>query len=380
MHAANTQKARTAIPGNLEGEDLIAIAHFDLYTNHIPYILHLREDDYGWTMQLARFARRRYMQAATPIEPLRGLSRHLGGPDIWIKRDDLTPLAGGGSKTRALEFLVADALAQHCDTLVTAGPLRSNHCRLTLAAAAREGLACRLILEQSSAASCDPAAGSDGFLYDLLGAEEVRIVAAATDLTGVMQGMTRDLARSDRKGYVIPRGGSSALGVLGYVVCAQELLVQALEMSVSLDHIVCAAGSGGTQAGLLVGLHGNDSHIDLTGISVRAGRLEQELIVHALTRQVTDLLDLHGVPLEAVRVLDEWIGPGHALPSEEMVAAVRLVARLDGVLLDPVYTGKAMAGLIGLIRRGCLQQGQNVLFLHTGGLSALYSCPSALQA
>jgi D-cysteine desulfhydrase len=168
--------------------------------------------------------------------------------------------------------------------------------------------------------------------------------------------------------------------MLGYVVCAQELLVQAHEMSLSLDRIVCATGSGGTQAGLLVGLHGSDAHIELTGISVRRCRLEQELVIHALTRQVTDLLGLYGVPLEAVCVLDEWIGPGYSLPSEEMVEAVRLVARLDGVLLDPIYTGKAMAGLIQLVRRGCLQRGQNVLFLHTGGLPALYSNLSAVQA
>jgi D-cysteine desulfhydrase len=330
-------------------------------------------------MQLARFARRRYLHAATPIEPLCGLSKHLGGPNIWIKRDDLTPLAGGGNKTRKLEFLVADALAQHCDTLVTAGPRRSNHCRLTLAAAAREGLACHLILEQPTA-GCDSDAGDDRALYDLLGAEEVHVVDATTDLTGVMQEMARDLARRDRKGYVIPRGGSSPLGMLGYVVCAQELLAQTHEMSLSLDRIVCATGSGGTQAGLLVGLHGNDAHIELTGISVRRRRLEQELVIHALTKQVTDLLDLHGLPIEAVCVLDEWIGPGYSLPSEQMVAAVRLVARLDGVLLDPIYTGKAMAGLIQLVRRGCLQRGQNVLFLHTGGLPALYSDLCAVQA
>jgi D-cysteine desulfhydrase len=331
-------------------------------------------------MQLDRFARRRYLQAATPFEPLRGLSKHLGGPDIWIKRDDLTPLAGGGNKTRALEFLVAGALAQHCDTLITSGPLRSNHCRLTLAAARREGLACRLILERPPGGSGDLATDGDGLLYDLLGAEEVRVVDAATDLTGMMQEMARDLARNDRKGYVIPRGGSSPLGMLGYVACAQEVLAQALAMSLPLDRIVCATGSGGTQAGLLAGLHGSDAPIELTGISARNRRLEQELSVHALTKHVTDLLDLPGVPIEAVCVLDEWIGPGYALLNEEMAAAVRLVARLDGVLLDPIYTGKAMAGLIQLVRRGCLQRDENVLFLHTGGVPALYSYLSALQA
>ncbi len=328
-------------------------------------------------MQLARFARRRYLQAPTPLEPLRGLSTHLGGPDIWIKRDDLTPLGGGGNKTRKLEFLVAEALAQSCDTLITTGPLRSNHCRLTLAAAAREGLACRLVLQH--AATDDTHANGGTSLYDLLGAEEVRRVDATTDLDRAMQEVARDLERTHRKGYVIPRGGSSPLGGLGYVACAEEMLVQAREMSIPFDYIVCASGSGGTQAGLLVGLHGRSARSELIGISVRKDRVEQESIVHALATEVADLLGLSSIRRGAVCVFDEWVAPGYALPSPEMLEAVRLVAQLDGVLLDPIYTGKAMAGLIQLVRRGSLRRNEKVLFLHSGGLPALYSDLTAFQ-
>jgi D-cysteine desulfhydrase len=331
-------------------------------------------------MNLERFARRRYTHAATPIEPLNGLSSHLGGPTLWIKRDDLTGLAGGGNKTRKLEFLVADALAQGCDTLITTGAVQSNHCRLTLAAAAKERLACRLVLERSAADNYDPRAGGNNFLYGLLGVERVSVVDAPADVDQAMSQIGDDLARVGRKAYVIPRGGSTPLGALGYVNCAKELLAQTRDMDLVLDHIICASGSGGTQAGLLAGLVGNCADTQLTGISVRRLRTEQESVVHAYAGQVADLLGLVPIPRQLVQALDEWVGLGYSHASEEMIAAVRLVARLDGVLLDPIYTGRAMAALIDLIRRGDFAKGENVLFLHTGGLPALCLYQSVLQA
>jgi D-cysteine desulfhydrase len=330
-------------------------------------------------MHLARFPRRRYTPAATPIEKLAHLSRHLGGPDIYIKRDDLLGLAAGGNKTRKLEFLVADALNQGADTLITVGAVQSNHCRLTLAAAVREGLKCRLVLEQRVPGSYDKRASGNNFLFDLLGVEAVTVVDAGVDLAAAMQKIADQLKAEGRKGYVIPGGGSNALGALGYVACAEELLAQTFDLGLKLDHIVCASGSAGTHAGLLTGLIGANAKIPVTGVNVRRPRAEQEKNVHALCLDVAKLLGIDAPPREAVVALDEWVGPGYSLPTPQMIEAVRLLARIEGVLLDPVYTGKAMAGLIDLVRRGAFKKGENVLFLHTGGAPALYAYQKVLQ-
>jgi D-cysteine desulfhydrase len=331
-------------------------------------------------MNLTRFPRRRYTAGPTPIEPLARLSRELGGPEIWIKRDDLLGLAGGGNKTRKLEFLVADAMAKGFDTLVTTGAIQSNHCRLTAAAAAKEGLKCRLVLEQRVAGSYDAKASGNNLLYDLLGAEAVQVVEADTDLAAAMQTIVDDLAKKGRKGYVIPGGGSNALGAVGYAACAQELMGQLYDASLSIDHIVCASGSAGTHAGLLAGLVGLNAGIPITGVSVRRPRTEQESLVRSLTKDCADVLGTASPTRRDVAVLDDWVGPGYSLPSPEMVEAVRMTAALEGVLLDPVYTGKAMAGLIGMARDGRWRAGEKVLFLHTGGAPALYVYQDALRA
>ncbi len=331
-------------------------------------------------MNLARFPRRRYTPGPTAIERLDHLSRELGGPEIWIKRDDLTGLTGGGNKTRKLEFLVADALAQGADTLVTQGAVQSNHCRLTLAAAVREGLKCRLVLEQRVAGSYRADASGNNFLFDLLGVEEVRVVDAGTDMEAAMREVAADLSAQGRRGYVIPGGGSNPLGALGYVACAEEILQQSFDTGVAFDHVVCASGSAGTHAGLLVGLLGCNAGIPLTGINVRRPRAEQEGNVHALAERTAALLGLPSVPRDAVTALDRWVGPGYSLPTAEMVEAVRMLARLEGVLLDPVYTGKAMAGLIGLVREGVFKAGERVLFVHTGGSPALYAYQDVLRS
>jgi D-cysteine desulfhydrase len=330
-------------------------------------------------MHLARFPRRRYTPHATPIEHLTHLSRHLGGPEIYIKRDDLLGLSAGGNKTRKLEFLVADALAQRADTLITVGAVQSNHCRLTLAAAVREGLNCRLVLEQRVPGSYDSKASGNNFLFDLLGVESTTVVDAGTDLAAAMQKIAAELKAEGRTGYIIPGGGSNALGALGYVACAEELLAQTFESGLRLDHIVCASGSAGTHAGLLMGLLGNNAHIPVTGINVRRPRAEQERNVHALAADVARLLNIETPPREAVTALDDWVGPGYSLPTPQMIEAVRLLASKEGVLLDPVYTGKAMAGLIDLVRRGTFKKGENILFLHTGGAPALYAYQKTLQ-
>ena len=331
-------------------------------------------------MKLESLPRRRYTPHPTPIQKLEKLSRHLGGPEIWIKRDDLTGLAGGGNKTRKLEFLVADALAQGADTLITVGAVQSNHCRLTLAAAAHEGLKCRLVLEQRVPGSYRKEASGNNFLFDLLGAETLTVVDGGADLNTAMQGEAEKLKGLGRKGYVIPGGGSNALGAMGYVVCAREILSQSLDMGLAFDEIVVASGSAGTHAGLLVGFTGANAGVPLTGINVRRPRAEQEGNVHKLAIEAAKFMGLPAPSRESVIALDQWVGPGYSLPTDEMIEAVRMFARLEGVLLDPVYTGKAAAGLVGLIRNNHFKRNSKVLFVHTGGAPSLFAYQSVLQS
>ena len=324
-------------------------------------------------MHLARFPRRRYTEGWTPLEKMERLSKQLGGPDLFIKRDDLLGLAAGGNKTRKLEFLVADALARGADTLITCGAVQSNHARLTLAAAAKEGLKCRLVLEERVPASYKDDASGNNFLYQLLGVEAIMVVPAGSDMAAAMQKVAGEVAALGRKAYVIPGGGSNPLGALGYVACAEEILAQTFALDIHLDHVVCASGSAGTQAGLVVGLVGNNSNLPLTGINVSRSRQEQEPKVYKLAQETAAILGVKGgVPREAVTCLGDWVGPGYSLPTPEMIEAVRMLAQVEGILLDPVYSGKAMAGLIGLVRQGVFKRGDQVLFVHTGGAPALY--------
>ena len=330
-------------------------------------------------MQLARFPRRRYTPHFTPLEPLPRLSEALGGPEIWIKRDDLLGLAAGGNKTRKLEFLVADALAQGADTLITVGAPQSNHCRLTLAAAAKEGLKCRLVLEQRIPGSYNADATGNNFLFGLLGAEAIDVVNAGDDLNGAMQRSAAAIEADGRRAYIIPGGGSNALGALGYVSCAHEIAAQSFEQGVSFDAIVVASGSCGTHSGLLVGARSVNFDAPITGINVRRPRAEQEGNLLKLARETAALLEIEPPQAKDVTALDEWVGGGYSVPTDEMIEAVHMLARLEGVLLDPVYSGKAMAGLIGLVRRGAFKKGQRVLFVHTGGSPALFAYQQVLS-
>ena len=329
-------------------------------------------------MHLARFPRRRYTAGFTPLEKLEHLSKYLAGPNIYIKRDDLLGLTAGGNKTRKLEFLVADALAQGADTLITVGAVQSNHCRLTLAAAVKEGLRCRLVLEERVPNSYDPEASGNNFLFRLLGVEAITVVPAGTDLAAAMQAVADDLQAQGRQGYIIPGGGSNPLGALGYVACAEEILAQTFAMGLPIDHIITSSGSGGTHAGLLVGMLGNQAHIPVTGISVRQPQAKQEANILALARSTAAMLALAEPEPAAVQVRDAYVGSGYSLPTESMVEAVQLLARLEGILLDPVYTGKTMAGLIDLVRQGVFGAEDNILFLHTGGSPALYAYQEVL--
>ncbi|MBW1723216.1 MAG: D-cysteine desulfhydrase [Deltaproteobacteria bacterium] len=325
-------------------------------------------------MNLARFPRRRYSTGPSPIEELPRLTRALGGPRIFMKRDDLLGPAAGGNKTRKLEFVVADALARGADTLITCGAVQSNHCRLTLAVAVKEGLKCCLVLEERVPGSYNPRAGGNNLLYSLMGVEQIKVVPAGSDMMAEMQKVAEDLTARGRRPYVIPGGASNELGALGYVACAEEILSQLFDMGLVVDRVVCASGSTGTQAGLVTGFYGNNSGISVVGINVSRPKEEQEELVYDLVQRTAAKVGIaQEIPRRAVLCFGDYVGPGYSRPTPGMVEAVKLLARTEAILLDPVYTGKAMAGLIDLVRKGFFRKDQTLLFVHTGGSPALYA-------
>ena len=329
-------------------------------------------------MDLSRFPRRRYTIGATPLEFLPNFTRALSpdgqGPNIWIKRDDMLGLFPGGNKTRKLEFLVADALAQGADTLITCGAPQSNHCRITLAAAVKEGLKCRFVIEERVPGSFHEDASGNHFLFRLMGVEALTVVPAGSNMAAAMQQVADELVAQGRKGYIIAGGGSNALGGLGDVACAQELQQQFYEQDVRIDQVVVGSGSSGTHGGLVAGFIGNHINIPIVGIGVSRDPADQEPLVYKEAQAVADLLGLGlTIPREAVVSVGGFWQPKYSIPNEKMVEAVQLLARTEAILLDPVYTGKIMAGLIGLVRQGFFKPGENVLFLHTGGLPSLHA-------
>lgn len=325
-------------------------------------------------MHLARFPRIRLGHGPTPFEPMPNLTKFLGGPNLYIKRDDCTGLATGGNKTRKLEFLMADAQKQGADVIITQGATQSNHARQTAAAATKLGMECRILLEQRVVAMGDEYEESGNVMLDrLLGATIVERHSAGTNMQEAMDTLASKLREEGRKPYVIPGGGSNPIGALGYVVCAQELLSQSFEAGVRIDHVVHATGSTGTQAGLVVGLQASSSGIPVMGISVRAAKAQQEENVYRLVQSTARLLGMEReIGRETVVANSDYVGAGYGVPTPEMIEAVRLTARHEGILLDPVYSGKGMAGLIGLIQAGQFAKDDNVVFIHTGGAAALF--------
>ncbi|MFC0409657.1 D-cysteate sulfo-lyase [Roseomonas elaeocarpi] len=333
-------------------------------------------------MNLARFPRIRLGHLPTPLEPMERLSRHLagpgGGPKLWIKRDDCTGLATGGNKTRKLEYLMAEALAQGADTVITQGATQSNHARQTAAAAAKLGLLCHILLEDRTGYTDAAYAQSGNVLLDKLHGATVSRRPGGADMAAEMEALAGELRAAGRKPYVIPGGGSNPVGALGYVNAALELVNQAAEMGLRIDHVVHATGSAGTQAGLVTGLVALNSNIPVLGIGVRAPRDKQEANVLALAERTAEHLGLPGiVRAEHVVANCDYVGQGYGIPTEGMVRAVRLLAEQEGILLDPVYSGKGMAGLIDLVGKGRFRPDENVVFLHTGGAVGLFGYPDA---
>jgi D-cysteine desulfhydrase family pyridoxal phosphate-dependent enzyme len=315
-------------------------------------------------------SRFRLAHLPTPLERMSHLGEALGGPEIWIKRDDQTGLATGGNKTRKLELLVGDALAQGAQVLLTVGAVQSNHCRQTAAAAARAGLDCVLVLRGNSPPR--PQWTGNLLLDDLLGAR-IRWSGDRDPLITLRAAADAEQA-AGRQPYVITYGGSNAVGALAYALAFEELWDQMYETRLSFDRVVFASSSGGTQAGLIVGAKVCGYEGQILGISVDKTGGQLRPTVEALLAPTAQRRGVELVlgPAE-VHIDDRFVGGGYAILTAAEKEAIRLLAQKEGILLDPVYTGKAMAGLLALIRRGEIASFERVLFWHTGGTPALFA-------
>ena len=318
---------------------------------------------------LTRFPRLEFIGAPTPLEFLPRFSDYLGR-EIYIKRDDVTPMALGGNKLRKLEFLAADALREGADTLITAGAIQSNHVRQTAAVAAKLGLHCVALLENPIGTRAENyLTNGNRLLLDLFNAQ-IEMCDALTDPVAQLAELATRIEAQGFRPYVIPVGGSNALGALGYVESALEI-AQQCEGAVELSSIVVASGSAGTHAGLAVGLEQLIPEAELIGVTVSRKRDEQKPKVVALQQAIARELEVEATA--DIVLWDDYFAPGYGTPSEEGGEAIKLLARLEGILLDPVYTGKAMAGLIDGINQNRFKDQGPILFIHTGGAPALFA-------
>ena len=309
----------------------------------------------------------------TACNQMANVTKLTAGPDLYIKRDDVMELAHGGNKTRKLEYALAEALNNGARAVVTQGGLQSNHVRQTCSGAARVGLEAHVVLSNPVPEMTEQLMGSGNYLMDqLMGAH----VYHADDERGpVVAKVLDDLTAAGKRPYNIPAGASNGIGSLGYVNAARELIGQWNEMGIRPSHIFTATGSCGTQAGLLMGLRyfGNSS-TQVIGISVSASRERLEERTRNVIGMISEVSDIPRdiVGDREIIINDEYIGTGYGRPSVAGVAAIRMVAENEGVILDPIYTGKAMSGMLDLIRKGALDNARDVVFLHTGGAPAIH--------
>lgn len=332
------------------------------------------------SIALAKFPRVRLGHLPTPLEPMDRLSEVLGGPRLWVKRDDCTGLSSGGNKTRKLEYLMADAQARGADTIITQGATQSNHARQTTAAAAKLGMACHILLEDRTNSNNESYIMNGNVLLDRLHGATVTKRSGGTDMNAEMTTFANKIIQDGGKPYIIPGGGSNPTGALGYVNCARELAEQATDIGLKIDALVHATGSSGTQAGLVAGLTAIKSDIHLLGIGVRAPQDKQEQMVFDLAQKTADHLGT-GLTIDRsdVRANCNYVGPGYGMPTPGMIDAVKLLAQTEGLLFDPVYSGKGLDGMIDQIRNGYFDGMDNVVFLHTGGSAALFGYPDTFD-
>ncbi len=336
-------------------------------------------------MHLARFPRVKLCHAPTPLEFMprltKALSDEIGGngPQLWIKRDDCTGLATGGNKNRKLEFLLGEAIAQGATHIVTQGAVQSNHVRQTAAACAKLGLKCTALLEHRVVTNDSDYNDNGNVLLDRMMGLNIEYRPGGTDMNGELAGVGERLKAEGEVPYLIPGGGSNTVGALGYAHVALETMTQANEMGLRIDLFVHATGSAGTQAGLVVGFEALNSGIPVLGIGVRNPRDRQEAAVHALAdKTAKEKLGLPGIRREAVQANCDYVGAGYGIPTDGMIEAVTMFAQLEGLFLDPVYSGKGAAGLIDLVRKRTWTKDQNIVFLHTGGQVGLFAYRTAL--
>ena len=312
-------------------------------------------------------------QLPTPLERLDRLGKVLGIPSLWIKRDDQTGLALGGNKTRKLEFLIADALAHRATAIVTEGGLQSNHVRQSAAAAAKAGLACHLVLDHAVPIVTELYRSNGNLVLDYLLGAEVHLCDPGESRAARIARLMERLRETGETPYHIPTGGSNAIGALGYAGAMLELLVQAQERDVAIDHVVVASGSGGTQAGLVVGAALAEDAVSVIGVDIDDDPAPLLAQVQSVAAAAAAKLGLAEIPAARFTLARGHAAPGYGEPNDGMIEAVSLLARLEGIVLDPVYTGKAMAGLIAWLREGRFGADETVVFLHTGGAPGLFA-------
>ncbi|MDP7150016.1 MAG: D-cysteine desulfhydrase [Paracoccaceae bacterium] len=322
-------------------------------------------------MHLARFPRVHLAHLPTPLEPMDRLSEALG-VELWIKRDDCTGMSTGGNKTRKLEFLFGEAIAQGADMVMTQGATQSNHARQTAAFAAKLGLGCHILLEDRTGYNNANYNHNGNVLLDHLHGATTEKFPGGHNMVDEMEKAAQAKRAEGHKVYVIPGGGSNPTGALGYVNCAFELLGQANDRGLKIDRVVHATGSSGTQAGLVTGFCAMNSGVPVLGVGTRAAQPKQEQMVFDLACKTADKLGCPGaVKREDVMANTDYVGEGYGLPTESGIEAIRMFAELEGILLDPVYSAKGAAGLIDLARNGAFE-GERVVFLHTGGSAGLF--------
>ncbi|MEG3089669.1 D-cysteine desulfhydrase family protein [Sphingomonas sp. PB4P5] len=335
-------------------------------------------------IQLEKRPRFNLLEGRTPIQRLTRLEQALGCggcPPIYVKRDDLMGIGGGGNKLRKLEFLIGEALDQGCDTFITTGARQSNHARLSAAAAACAGLSCELILTDTVARDDEAYRRNGNVLLDDLFGSTVLRRPADVDALVVAQERAVDLFAEGRRAYVVGSGGSSPLGCLGYAVCAEEIMAQEQELGLRFNRIIVPNGSSGTHAGLAAGMKAaGDEPCRIESFTVLAPIEKARAVTTELAVRTLALIDPAREFVEGdIVVTDGQLGEGYGVPTDAMFEAVRLAARSEGLLLDPVYGGKAFAGLIAAIREGRWRNEEPVLFVMTGGLPGLFAYEPAFR-
>ncbi|MCH7817653.1 MAG: D-cysteine desulfhydrase family protein [Proteobacteria bacterium] len=320
----------------------------------------------------------------TPFEFLKNMSKNLGGAQIWIKRDDCTGLAMGGNKSRQLEYYFGEAIANKADTILITGAVQSNYARCAVSAARKFGMAVEVQLEERTPNRPEQYYNSGNpYLMKLMGAK-IHHYPDGEDEEGAdaaLYMLAEKLRKNGKNPYVIPLAGHHApIGALGYVDCAEELLRQFDDQNVQIDGIIIGTGSGTTHAGLVAGLRALGSKIRVYGFCVRRDKDSQTNRVFEKTKIVAEMIERPNIiTADDIWVDDKMLRPGYGLLNDDVLNAIHKTAEWEGILLDPVYTGKAMAGLIHLVKSGAFTGKQNIVFLHSGGTPAIFGYPEIIE-